>query len=465
MSRFHSFHLKPSIVRAIALTFVAFTIAICYGQLDSARANNPNLAEVPTYARDVALILNNNCIECHRAGGIGPFSLQSYEDARAKANAIVGATADRFMPPWRAKAGYGEFRNEKILSDRQIATLKAWAEAGAPSGDLATLEPAPIVLNSSWRLGQPDRVFAMPEAFEVPATGDDIYRYFVLDGAILENKTVVAIDFQPGDSTVVHHANFFIDYKGRGRKLDAEDPLPGFSTKKTGGFMDYDGAGAIGGWAPGVDPYQLPPGIGMYLQKGGDIVIEIHYHLSGRATSDRSFLGLYFAKQPVRKYIEGLIIGTQELDIPAGERNYWRHFGMDVPATMELVDISPHMHYLGREMKAIATLPDGTEKPLICIPDWDLGWQNTFVYRNPVHLPAGSRIDAWFRYDNSSQNRANPNSPPVDVKWGWQSTDEMSEIYLGVVPKNFADSPKILAASQLSWWRSATPKETPESCR
>jgi len=447
------------------LIIIVVLVAMGCARLSSARVI-PNQTLVPTYARDIAPILNESCVECHHAGGIGPFALTHYEEARSKAHAIAAATSDRFMPPWRAKPGYGgEFRNEKILSERQIATLKAWAEAGAPAGDLTTLDPPPAFPNSRWRLGEPDRVFVMPEAFEVPATGDDIYRYFVLDGVLLEDKTVVAIDFQPGDSTVVHHANFFIDYEGRGRKLDADDPLPGFSTQETGGFMAYDGAGAIGGWAPGVDPYQLPPEIGMYLQKGGDLVIEIHYHLSGKAAVDRSSLGLYFAKQPVRDYIEGLIIGTQDLDIPAGERNYWRHFGMNVPAAMDLIDISPHMHYLGREMKAIATLPDGTKQPLICIPDWDLGWQNTFVYRHPIRLPAGSRIDAWFRYDNSSQNPANPNSPPANVQWGWQSTDEMSEIYLGVVPKNFADSPQILAASQLSWWESATPKQTPKSCR
>lgn len=305
----------------------------------------------------------------------------------------------------------------------------------------------------------------MPQAFDVPATGEDIYRYFVLDGALLEDKTVVAIDFQPGAKAVVHHANFFVDDQGRGRKLAAADPLPGFSTKETGGFMDYDGASAIGGWAPGTDPYQLPPGIGGYLRQGGDIVIEIHYHLNGQAQRDRSSLGLYYAKTPVEKYIEGLIIGTQELEIPAGEANYWRHFGMDVPADMELVDISPHMHYVGKSMQAIATLPNGTQQPLICIPDWDLDWQNTFVYRQPVSLPAGSHIDAWFRYDNSAANPANPNKPPVNVQWGWQSTDEMSEIYLGVVPENWQDGPKILEAAQASWWQWATPEQIPAPCR
>ncbi|MBP0029153.1 hypothetical protein [Roseofilum sp. Guam] len=451
---------KPDI-RAIIFIFILLMTAIGCAKLSAAQHSPIS----PTYARDIAPILNNNCLECHRTGGIGPFPLQSYEDARSHANRIVKATADGFMPPWRAKQGYGEFRNEKFLSQQQIATLKVWVEAGTPAGNLAELPPPPNLPLSRWRLGEPDRQFPMPEAFEVPATGEDIYRYFVLDGKLLEDRTVTAIDFQPGAAAVVHHANFFIDYEGRGRKLDAEDPRPGFSTTETGGFMDYDGASAIGGWAPGVDPYQLPPDIGMYLQKGGDLVVEIHYHLNGQKASDRSILGLYFAKQPVQKYIEGLIIGTQDLDIPAGESQYWRHFSMDVPATMDLVDISPHMHYIGAEMQAIATLPNGSKKPLICIPNWDLGWQNTYVYRNLIRLPAGSRIDAWFRYDNSPQNSSNPHKPPLDVRWGWQSTDEMSEIHLGVVSKNWRDSPKILEAARLSWWQSATPDRIPESCR
>ncbi|MEM8640001.1 MAG: ascorbate-dependent monooxygenase [Cyanobacteria bacterium P01_G01_bin.54] len=451
---------KRSALRCLLLVSLAVITTIAGSQLSIAQSQAP----APTYAQDIAPLLNSSCIECHYPGGIGPFSLRTYADVKNNANQIAAATADRFMPPWRAQAGWGEFQNERRLSETEIATIQAWAAAGAPAGDLAQLTPSPPIPDSGWRLGEPDQVFTMPQAFDVPADGEDIYRYFVLDGALLEDKTVVAIDFQPGAKAVVHHANFFVDYEGRGRKLTAADPLPGFSTQETGGFMDYDGASAIGGWAPGVDPYQLPSGIGASLRQGGEIVIEIHYHLKGQVQRDRSRLGLYYAKTPVEKYIEGLIIGTQDLEIPAGEANYWRQFGMVVPADMELVDISPHMHSVGKAMQAIATLPNGTQQPLICIPDWALDWQNTFVYRQPVRLPAGSRIDAWFRYDNSAANPANPNQPPVKVQWGWQSTDEMSEIYLGVVPEDWHDGPKILAAAQASWWQWATPGQIPDPC-
>ena len=196
------------------------------------------------------------------------------------------------MPPWRADPDHGRFRDERFLSNRQIALITAWAEAGGPEGEVRELPPRQTFDGPGWPLGEPDLIVAMPESFEVPATGDDIYRYFVIPSELVEDKVVVGVDFRPGAPSVVHHANFFIDYMGRGRKKDAEDPKPGFSVFGTGGFMDYDGSEeggfGIGGWAPGADPYALAPGLGMYLPKGGDFVFEVHYHLSGEATRDRS---------------------------------------------------------------------------------------------------------------------------------------------------------------------------------
>ena len=407
-----------------------------------------------TYNRHIAPLLEANCVECHRTGGIAPFSLAGYDDAKRWHRMVSFMTGERLMPPWRAVSGFGAFRDARRLSDRQIALLASWSENGAPRGDGEDTMPASVRSSSKWRLGEPDLVLSMPEPFAVPADGEDIYRYFVIPTGFVDDKVVAALDFSPGDPKVVHHANYLMDYSGAARAEDAKDAAPGFSVFGTGAFLDYNAWG-IGGWAPGVDPYVLDEGLGMWLPKGGDLVLEVHYHLNGKATTDRSEVGLYFAREPVSRYVDGVVIGTQDLRIPPGEASYWRHFSMDVPSGMTLTDVTPHVHFLGRAFIAMATLPDGSERPLIRIADWDFRWQNTFTYREPVHLPAGSRIDVWVSYDNTADNPQNPAVEPETVTWGWETTDEMSELWIGFVPDVPADRQRIVSAAERSWYRSA----------
>ncbi|MDE0201120.1 MAG: redoxin domain-containing protein [Rhodospirillaceae bacterium] len=407
-----------------------------------------------TYNRHIAPLLEANCVECHRDGGIAPFSLEGYDNAKRWHRMVSFMTGERLMPPWRAVQGFGAFRDARRLSDHQIALLASWSENGAPLGAAVDTMPAPARSSSKWRLGEPDLVLRMAEPFRVPADGDDIYRYFVIPAGFAEDKVVTALEFSPGDAKVVHHANYLMDYSGAARAEDAKDDEPGFSVFGTGGFLDYNAWG-IGGWTPGADPYVLDKGLGMWLPKGGDLVLEVHYHLNGKATADRSEVGFHFAREPVSRYLDGVVIGTQDLRIPPGEENYWRHFWMEVPSGMALTDVTPHMHFLGREFIAIATLPDGSERPLIRIADWDFRWQNTFAYREPVHLPAGSRIDAWVRYDNAADNPQNPALEPETVTWGWETTDEMSELWIGFVPDTPADRQLIVSASERSWYRPA----------
>ena len=298
----------------------------------------------------------------------------------------------------------------------------------------------------------------MSEEFDVPASGDDIYRYFVLPMEMARDRVVVAMEFRPGNPEVVHHSNFFVDYTGRGRKMDRDDPEPGFSVFGTGGFMSYDGDGALGAWAPGVGAYRLPEGRGFDLPRGGDLVLEIHYHLTGKAGSDRSSFAFYFADQPVKRGVTGLFIGTQEVDIPAGDRDYWRRVSMELPADMQLVDIGPHMHYLGRESIVTATLPDGEELPLLHVDDWDLRWQGTYTYSEPVELPAGTTVEGLFRFDNSTGNSSNPSSPPRRVKWGWGSDEEMAELYLTVISADRKAEAALHRAAAQSWMRSSDPE-------
>ncbi|HEX6882150.1 MAG TPA: redoxin family protein [Planctomycetota bacterium] len=419
-----------------------------------------------TYHRDVAPILNANCVECHRAGDVGPFPLGTFAEAQRRARTIAEVTRSRLMPPWFAAEGAGHFRDERRLSPGEIARLEAWASAGAPEGDPADALPPPAFPDERWRLGPPDLVVEMPVAYELPAAGDDIYRYFVVPNALLEDRFVTAIDFRPGDPSVVHHCIVYHDFTGKAARIDARTSEPGFSVfgQDSGANEErFDPSGTdsrtqIAGWAPGTQPYVLPPGTGQRLAAGGDFVLEVHYHLTGKATRDRSALALYFADEPVAKEVVGLVIGTENIDIPADEEAYYRHVWMEVPADLELIDVSPHMHYLGKEVEVVATLPDGAEEKLITIADWDFRWQGAYFYRKPVLLPAGSRIDAFFRFDNSAANPANPSRPPIRVREGWRTTDEMCLFYFTGVPRDAAHTDAIYRAMLASFQRSGAPE-------
>ena len=443
--------LEPTATEPVGCVFEAWTA--------------PREAAPVTYNRDVAPILNANCVDCHRAGDVGPFPLDSYADARRRAKMIAEVTRGRSMPPWFAESDAAHFRDERALSRKQIALLQSWADSGAVEGRPEDLLPAPTYRDERWRLGQPDLVIEMPEPYEVPAEGDDIYRYFVVPSRLAQDRHIVAIDFRPGDPTVVHHCIAYLDRTGVAARIDALSEEPGFSV--FGEQADSNGerfqpngldtSSQIAGWAPGTQPYVLPPGVGQRLEKGGDFVLEIHYHLTGKSTRDQSALALYFADGPVEREALGLVIGTQNIDIQPGEDLYLRHVYMDVPANMDVIDVSPHMHYLGKEVEVVATLPDSETKLLIGIDAWDFRWQGAYFYTEPVHLPKGARIDAFFSFDNSAENPFNPSTPPGRVREGWRTTDEMCLFYFTVVPEDPADAEAIFRETLRSFQRSGAP--------
>lgn len=420
------------------------------------------LPEKLTFNRHIAPIIYANCTTCHREGEVAPFPLENFAQTQRRAEMCASVCDDRLMPPWQAEPGFGHFLQERFLSNRQIDLIKAWAEGDQNEGvDDNRLIP-PKFPKSGWALGKPDLELKMPQPFSVPATGKDIYRYFVISNPLDRDLLLNAMDFKPGDKTVVHHMNSFVDFAGRARAMDAKDVEPGFSVFGTGSFMSYDGDSAsgsvaLGGWVPGMGPVKTPKGHGIYIPKGGEVVIEIHYHLSGVATTDQSTLGLYFAKTPVDKYIDGTVIGTQDLKIEPGDKNYRRHFWMNIPADIDLIDVLPHMHYIGKSAKVEATLPDGNKVPLVNITNWDFRWQSLYTFREPIRLPKGSRIDAWFSFDNSKENFANPLPKPVQVGWGWETGDEMAEVWLAYVPVNRAQADKIYSEANKSWFRSGDP--------
>ena len=420
----------------------------------------------PTFTKDIAPIIYDNCLICHRKGDVAPFALETYDQNRRKARTIARVCEKGYMPPWKPVAGIGKFHGERRLSDAEIKLLRAWAEEGAPEGDPNDLPPLPKLPKAgSWRLGEPDVVLEMPEEFEVPADGPDIYRYFVLKmpPEMQQDQMIVGIDFKPGDASVVHHSDYFIDYAGKARQQKSTDGKPGFTVEGTGGFFEYSSEGGfLGAWAPGSDPFRLDDGIGMELPGGGDIVLEIHYKPSGKPAHDRSSIAFYFAKKPVTQTIGGIFMGTQDLDIPAGEKNYWRHVWMDIPVGIKILDLGPHMHYIGKEAHVTADLPDGTTQHLLSIKDWDLDWQTGYKYKSPVHLPAGSRLHMRTRFDNTDQNSDNPHVPAQRIQWGWGTEEEMCELYVTLLfdnptPRNKAT---LANAEWASWIRSADPEAT-----
>jgi hypothetical protein len=396
-----------------------------------------------TFTRHVAPILNAHCVTCHRAGEVAPFALTSFDDAAHHAKQIAKVTERHLMPPWKPVAGFGEFLDEERLSARELALLAAWAQAGAPQGDVAELPPLPE-FDEGWPLGEPDLVLEMPEEFTVEAAGRDRFRCFVLPTGLTQDEVVVAVDYRPGAPAVVHHALFFLDTQQRARKLDEKDAGPGYESFGGIGFLP---SGGIGGYAPGARPHFMPEGTGRLLEKGADVVLQVHYHSSGKVEHDQDRLALYFAKTPVKSLISGTAVMARDIDIPAGEADYRRDASLTLPCPVTLFGVTPHMHYLGKEMEVAATLPAGGSHdgsaggdviPLIKIDDWDFRWQNQYLFAQPIRLPKGTRIDLHARYDNSAANVRNPSDPPKRVTHGEQTTDEMCIAFLQLA----TDSPE-----------------------
>ena len=420
-----------------------------------------DLPDEVTYTRDIAAIVNANCVECHHEAGVAPFSLESYQQVRHRARMAAHVTSHGLMPPWRAEKGFGEFRDERRISKRQIALISAWAAAGAPRGENEESIPAPAWPAPDWQLGEPDLVVEMQQDFLIPATGEDIYRYFVIPMELVGDRVIIATEFRPGNPKVVHHSLAYVDYTGRARQADSENEGYGLPVFGSRGVLDS--AHYVYGWTPGLDPLNLPPDHGVPLRGDGrgDVVFEIHYRPNGIATTDRSRMGFYFADGPVTHTTTGFVAGTVDVNIPPDEKNYWRQVYTEVPSDIRLIAVSPHMHYLGKEVRAIATLPDGTQIPLLYIPDWDFRWQNIYIYRQPLELPAGSRIDAWFKFDNSSSNPYNPHTPPVRTRWGWSSDEEMCELWMRFVSDDDAGRARVLRASDRSWSRHGNVEQPP----
>lgn len=391
-----------------------------------------------TFNKDIAPIIYKNCSSCHRPGEAAPFSLLSYADVLRKAKTIARATASHLMPPWKAEPASFAYRDERRLTDAQIALIQNWVKQGTREGN-ASDKIKPPKFASGWQLGEPDLVVEVPSAFHVPADGPDIYRNIAVQLGLTEDKWVTAIDMKPSARAVVHHVLYFADGNGRIHEKSQQGPEPGFSGMRVGGASI-----PLGGWAVGAQPKFFPDGLALHLPKGSDLVVQYHFHPTGKPEAEKSLIGFYFAKKAPERTLTRIPLPPHYslfsgLDIPAGEKDFVIRDSYTLPVAVDSVGIGAHAHYIATQLKMTATLPSGDIKTLLLIKDWDFAWQDRYYFKDFVPLPRGTRLDAEIHWDNSADNPRNPSSPPVRVTWGEESKDEMGSISLIAVPHDEND--------------------------
>ena len=377
--------------------------------------------EPPTYARDVAPILQRRCQMCHRPGQVGPFPLLSFEDARGRAKMIAQVVERAAMPPWNADERFdGVFVNQRTLSTTEKQTLASWVAAGMPRGNPAE-EPAPRQWPAEWSIGKPDAVFApdtdlktqqkLPaDGFAVPREGVVEYQYFTVKTDFPEDRWVKAFEIHPGSPDVVHHVLVTL--------------------QSANGFLDDKSFLAT--YVPGDTPSIYPEGYAKRLPKGATLLFQVHYTPNGVEQKDQSELGLIFAKEPPKEIADTVGILAMNLRIPPGAESYKSSRSFTVPVNATVYSYSPHMHVRGKAFRISATYPDGKQEILLSVPKYDFNWQTRYMLKEPKKVPAGTKIliEAW--YDNSSKNPHNPD-PTKLVTWGEQTFEEMMIGFIDVV--------------------------------
>ncbi|MEX0892586.1 MAG: tetratricopeptide repeat protein [Gemmatimonadota bacterium] len=388
----------------------------------------------PTYSRDVAGLLHENCSSCHRPEGVAPFPLLTYEDAAAHADLIAATVASGRMPPWLPSVETPPLEGERRLSGEEIEMLGAWAAAGAPRGDAAS-EPAPPVWPDGWLLGEPDMVLEMRDTFHVPSGGHDHFRNFVLPVPLEEGRWVRGVELRPNNYGPLHHGVIRVDPTPASRMAAAADSVPGFAEMFS--LSESQAAGEFFlGWTPGLMPSLFPEGMAWRLEPSTDIVVQLHLMPTGQPEDVSLRIGLHFADEPPTVRPVLLRLGGTTLDIPPGDSAYLVEDRITIPADVQALAAYPHAHFLAHTMEVWGETPDGERITLMDIPDWDFNWQDSYRYKDPVALPEGTVVHLRYVYDNSAANPQNPHDPPQRVVYGPESRDEMAEFYLQLVPEN-----------------------------
>jgi hypothetical protein len=374
------------------------------------QASNDNRATV-TFTKDVAPILFKNCAECHRPGEVAPMSLLSYKEVRPWARSIKEKVVNRDMPPWLADSQNTHFANDRRLSQKEIDTIVSWVDAGAPKGD--DKEPAPPSFTEGWAMGKPDVIYYIPEEFSVPSDGTIPYQSMTVKTDLKEDKWIQAAEIRPGNRAVIHH--IIVNIKEP--KTTSQNTANAPAQVRERGYK-------LCGFAPGEPPKIYPKGTAKLLKAGSELIFQLHYTTNGVAQKDRSYIGLYFAKEPVQKEALTATATNAQFVIPAGDPNYEVRSKWEAKEDVLLIDLMPHMHVRGKDFKYTAVYPDGRSEVILNVPRYDFNWQLLYQFKSPYFLPKGSRLECVAHFDNSAGNKYNPD-PTKEVKWGDQTWEEM----------------------------------------
>jgi mono/diheme cytochrome c family protein len=407
--------MRMRIVGSTAAVLLGVSSAVVLGRAPAAAPAPADQQQSPvTFSKDVAPILYKNCVECHRPTMFAPMSLMTYEEARPWARSIKQRVVAREMPPWGADPAIGHFRNDPRLSQADIDTIAAWVDAGAPKGNDKDLPVRPMFVDG-WTIGKPDAVFTMTEPFEIPATGTIKYQYIRIPTDFSEDKWLQAIEIKPGARAHVHHVIAYT--QPAGTEMRSESPL---------------GRTNIGGTTPNKPGVTFPDGVARLLRANSEIVLQVHYTTNGEAASDKTTVGMIFAKAPPKKIVRGGMALNPRFVIPAGAPNHEVVATGNINEDTLLTSMTPHMHTRGKDMTYIAIYPDGREETLLSVPKYDFEWQITYQLAEPKLLPKGSKLRVIAHFDNSTNNKFNPD-PTKDVKWGDQTWEEMMIGFYGTI--------------------------------
>ncbi len=405
-------------VRLVLFVFCG-CLCLAFAGPSRTRANHAKAAPAlsPTFSKEVAPIFYRNCVSCHRPGEIAPMSLQSFGEIRPWAKSIREKVVKREMPPWHADPHFGEWSNDRRMSQQDIDTIIAWIDGGAKEGNPKELPPMPKFA-SGWQIGEPDIIFNMPEEFMVPAHGTVPYKYFTVPTNFTEDRYITAMEARAGNLPVVHHIVIYI-----------RDPRAKPPQRKQPDL----GEGLLGALSPGMTPFIAQPGTAKLIKAGSSLIFQMHYTPNGQEVKDRSMVGLKLSKVPVEKVITTTAAWEPRFEIPAGAGNHEIKASREIETDADIISFMPHMHLRGKDYLYRAVYPDGRTEVLLSVPTYDFGWQVYYYPKKPIRVPKGTRIETVAHYDNTARNPKNPD-PTKAVRFGEQTWDEMMNGFFDYTP-------------------------------
>lgn len=398
------------------LKFFIATVAV-FLFLTSAKCQNQI-----TYFDSVQTILHTHCASCHKPGGLGPFSLTTYEEVAKRGRFISSVISARYMPPWKADYTFQSYKNENILTDSEISTIQIWVESGMPRGTMPKRELETLQVP----MRKPDVSLKMNSTYQLSNNGEEDFRFFVIPTGFKSDQFVSSIEFIPGNRQLVHHSRIMVDTSKRMGAINGMSELdPEIKIFQQIPLADE----FLYGWVPGNESIFFPPNTAKRISKNSDLVLNIHYSPTSKTEKDQSLINLYFSKDEVFREVQTLTLRENHIQnqpfLIKAETKHTFNIDYTINRDISLISIMPHMHFIGKKFISYAVTPTGEQIPLVRINDWDFNWQTTYQFKKMIHLPAFSRIIVFAVFDNTSSNSANPNSPPIDISYGWNTKDEM----------------------------------------